>query len=97
MAKAKAKRTQSENKPAEIPISAEDKIARLLGLLLIKDIKNQGDQLVQLEKAGFKITDIAAMLGISGNQVSVVSYQVKKAASKKAASKKAASKKAKSK
>lgn len=84
---AKVKSTQSESEPSETSISSEEKIARLLGLLLIKDTKKQEDQVVQLMRAGFRGNDVAEMLGISRNQVSVITYNLRRKSGGKGKSK----------
>lgn len=59
-------------------ISADDKIARLLGLLLVKDIKNKTDQVLKLRSVGFEVFEVAAMLGITENHVKVADHAARK-------------------
>ncbi len=58
--------------------SYETRLTNLLALLLVKDMKNQGDQIAWLSRAGFKAGEIAGLLGTTSNTVSVVLYQQKK-------------------
>jgi hypothetical protein len=71
VAKAVARKHPSA-KSAALPV--EVRIARLLGLLLIRDVKEKGEQVLLLKAAGFEVSEIADMLGISANHVSVVAY-----------------------
>lgn len=80
---AKAKQSV-ESEPAPIdPGAMYQRIANVLALLLVKDLKNQGDQIALLNRAGFKTGEIAAMLGAANNTVSVTLYQQKKPKKKK--------------
>ncbi len=63
--------------PAET-VSAEDKIARLLGLLVVKDFENNTAKVALLRSVGFQNAEIAAMLNVSENQVAVALYQGRK-------------------
>jgi DNA-directed RNA polymerase specialized sigma24 family protein len=58
--------------------SALDKIARLLGMLLVKDIKSRTQQVPLLRSAGFSISEIADMLGIAENHVRVADHHGRK-------------------
>lgn len=73
-----AKRKKSPHAAAEVPrahvVGAEEKIARLLGMLLVKDIKNKNDQVPLLRRAGFDVSEVADMLGISANHVMVADH-----------------------
>jgi hypothetical protein len=55
----------------------EARLTNLLGLLLVKDMKNQGDQIAWLNRVGFKSSEIASLLGTTTNSVSVALYQQK--------------------
>jgi DNA-directed RNA polymerase specialized sigma24 family protein len=59
------------------PVSAQDKIARMLGILAVKDKAEPADQVVLLQGAGFEKAEIASMLGISENNVSVINYRLR--------------------
>jgi DNA-directed RNA polymerase specialized sigma24 family protein len=59
------------------PLSAHDKIARLLGLLAVKDKPEPAEQVVLLQGAGFQQAEIASMLGITENNISVINYRLR--------------------
>lgn len=59
------------------PVSAQDKIARMLGILAVKDKTEPADQVVLLQGAGFEKAEIASMLGISENNVNVINYRLR--------------------
>jgi hypothetical protein len=59
-------------------VSSYDKIARLLGLLAIKELKQQSEKIALLRAAGFEPSEVSTMLGISNNQVSVVMYKARR-------------------
>jgi hypothetical protein len=63
--------------------SFETRLTNLLALLLVKDMRGQGDQIAVLNRAGFKAGEIAALLGTTNNTVSVALYQQKKPKKKK--------------
>ncbi len=52
-------------------VSAEEKIARLLAMLLVRDIKNKTDQVPLLRRAGFDVAEVADILSMSANHVKV--------------------------
>lgn len=64
-------------------VSAEERIARLLGILAVKDLSGSTEKVVRLRAIGFQPSDIASMLGISENAVAVASYQARKQQGKK--------------
>lgn len=63
---------------ANEPIPAEEKIARLLGLLLVKEMEQRTDQVTLLRAVGFQISEVASMLGITENNVKVASHHGRK-------------------
>jgi DNA-directed RNA polymerase specialized sigma24 family protein len=71
MPKGKGGKTSAE------PVSAQDKIARMLGILAVKDETEAADQVVLLQGAGFEQAEIASMLGISENNISVITYRLR--------------------
>ena len=77
MAAAKRKERTSKNaaERGERTVSSEEKIARLLGLLLVKDITQQNEKVPLLRTAGFSVGEVAEILRMDENQVSVVDYQ----------------------
>lgn len=56
----------------------ESRLTSLLALLLVKDMRSQGEQIAVLNRAGFKAGEIASLLGTTSNSVSVALYQQKK-------------------
>lgn len=59
------------------PVSAHDKIARMLGIIAVKDKAEPTDQVVLLQGAGFEQAEIASMLGITENNISVINYRLR--------------------
>jgi DNA-directed RNA polymerase specialized sigma24 family protein len=55
-------------------VSAEEKIARLLGLMVVKDIEKKTDQVPLLRRAGFGVSEVADMLGMTENHVKVADH-----------------------
>jgi hypothetical protein len=73
---AKRKKVDVDGPARGVP--AEEKIARLLGLLLVKDSKNASDQVTLLRRAGFEVSDVAAMLNMTENHVRVADHHGRK-------------------
>lgn len=59
------------------PVSAQEKIARLLGIIAVKDKTDPPDQVVLLQAAGFETAEIALMLGITENNINVINYRLR--------------------
>lgn len=59
-------------------IPADEKIARLLAILLVKDIKKKTDQVPLLRMVGFGVSEVADMLGMTENHVKVADHRAKK-------------------
>lgn len=59
-------------------LSAHDKIARMLGILAAQNLKGKHEQVSMLRSAGFEIGEVAEMLNISSNVVSVFAHEAKK-------------------
>jgi DNA-directed RNA polymerase specialized sigma24 family protein len=74
MAQRKVKRERADGEVSGKRIAAEEKIARLLGLLLVKDIKRQTDKVPILRRAGFEVAEVAEMLGLTENHVRVADH-----------------------
>jgi inorganic pyrophosphatase len=72
---ANEKRGDSE---ATEPLSAHDKIARLLGILAVKDKTDSADKVVMLQGAGFGAAEISAMLDITRNAVDQINSRRRK-------------------
>lgn len=58
-------------------VGADEKIARLLALLLTKGMKNS-DSVPMLRRAGFDVAEVADMLGMTENNVRVTDHQGRK-------------------
>lgn len=63
---------------ANLKVSAEEKIARLLGLLFVKDIKKKTDQVPILRSVGFQISEVADLLNMTENHVRVADHTGRK-------------------
>jgi transposase len=54
-----------------------DRIARLLGLLVTKDIDDKAEQALALHRAGFSETEITKMLGVGDSYLRGVKHRRK--------------------
>ena len=59
----KARRNANTAGEAIGPKSAEEKIARLLAMLVVKDVESDVDRVPMLRAAGFNTAEIAEILG----------------------------------
>jgi len=59
------------------PVSAQDKIARMLGIIAVRDKTEPADQVVLLQGAGFETAEIASMLGITENNIGVINFRLR--------------------
>ncbi len=59
-------------------VSADEKIARLFGLLLVKDVKKKTDQVPLLRRVGFEVSEVANMLNMTENHVKVADHHDRK-------------------
>lgn len=59
-------------------VSPMEKIARLLGMLLVKDVTKKTDQVPLLRSAGFSVSEVADMLGMAENHVRVADHHGRK-------------------
>jgi DNA-directed RNA polymerase specialized sigma24 family protein len=59
-------------------ITALDKIARLLGAIAVKEMEQKADQVVFLRRVGFSVAEVASILGMTENHVSVATLAGKK-------------------
>lgn len=57
---------------------SSSRVERLLGLLLIQQMKTQRDKIVQLNVAGFTNTEVADLLQTTTGVVSQVLYEARK-------------------
>ena len=81
-------KSRDNNTPLDSGIvEALDKIARVLGLLVVKDLEDKTAQVVMLRSAGFDVADIAAMLRMTENHVRVASHLGRKTKLKKKSAK----------
>jgi DNA-directed RNA polymerase specialized sigma24 family protein len=60
------------------PISPEEKIARSLGLLLVREMEQKTEQVTLLRAIGFEVSEVAAMLRMTENHVNVAAHQGRK-------------------
>ena len=70
----------SKRNPAKQPASvpADEKIARLLGMLFVRDLEQKTEQVTVLRSIGFEVAEVAAMLGITENHVKVAAHHGRK-------------------
>jgi DNA-directed RNA polymerase specialized sigma24 family protein len=73
---------KAANQPRE-SVPAEEKIARLLGMLLVKDMEQKTEQVTLLRSIGFEVAEVAAMLGMTENHVNVAAHHGRKNLGKK--------------
>lgn len=66
------------------PLRPEEKIARMLGILALQNLKGRPEQASMLRSGGFTHKEIAEMLDTSENGVSVLLYTAKQKKEKKA-------------
>jgi hypothetical protein len=78
MAPQKRKPAAAGNDNGRKRVSAEEKIARLLGLFVVKDIKKKTDQVPLLRRVGFEVSEVADMLGMTENHVKVADHHGRK-------------------
>jgi|GEM_PF-1751377 len=71
---AKRRRSPAAEGAGPRGVSAEEKIARLLGLLFVKDIKKKTDQVPLLRRIGFEVSEVANMLNMTENHVKVADH-----------------------
>jgi hypothetical protein len=56
---------KAKNRDADSRVPAEEKIARLLAVLVIKDVKTVNEKAAALRAGGFDIAETAELLGVS--------------------------------
>lgn len=83
----RARATAAEGQQQGTP--ALDKIAALLGLLVVKDMETD-DASVRLGNVGFSDREIAALIGVSDGYVRLARFRSKKKGTRKPRKKKAA-------
>ena len=72
------KRKPAAESTHSLRIPADEKIARLLAMLLVRDIKKKTDQVPLLRTVGFGVSEVADMLGMTENHVKVADHRAKK-------------------
>ncbi len=77
MADASKKKLVRQAKSTE-EVSSEEKIARLLGLLTVKDLEQKTEQVALLRAVGFQVSEVASMLGMSENHLNVATHHGRK-------------------
>jgi hypothetical protein len=78
MSKRKRKPAAAADASPKVRVSADEKIARLLALLLVKDIKTTTDQVPLLRCAGFEVSEVAQLLNMTENHVRVADHTGRK-------------------
>lgn len=79
---------KSGNSSAAIEtLSAEDKIARILGILAVKDVPDSADKVVMLQGAGFGSPEISSMLDITRNAIDLINFRRRQRGKKKSGKK----------
>jgi DNA-directed RNA polymerase specialized sigma24 family protein len=56
------------------PVSSNEKIARLLAVLATKEIQQAAERVTLLRAVGFTVQEVASILGMSENHVSVATH-----------------------
>jgi len=74
---------KSGNSSATETLSAEDKIARILGILAVKDVVDSADKVVMLQGAGFGSGEISSMLDITRNTIDLINFKRRQRVKKK--------------
>lgn len=69
--------------PNQNVIAAEEKIANLLAMLLVKDLK-QSDAIMKLSRSGFSDDEVAKLLVTSTGNIAQTRYMATKVKAKKA-------------
>jgi DNA-directed RNA polymerase specialized sigma24 family protein len=80
-----AKKKSAKASKVSETVPAEEKIARALGLLLVRNMEQKTEQVTLLRSIGFEVADVAAMLGITENHVNQAAFQGRKKNRKKSA------------
>jgi DNA-directed RNA polymerase specialized sigma24 family protein len=61
-----------------VSVSADEKIARLLGILATKDIEQINERVTILRAVGFSVSEVASILGMTENNVRVATHHGRK-------------------
>ncbi len=81
--KAKGGKGSNRHSAATEPVSAHEKIARLLGVLATKDLEQIPERVVLLRAVGFEVSEVASILGMTVNHVRVAAHLGRKKQKKK--------------
>jgi DNA-directed RNA polymerase specialized sigma24 family protein len=65
-------------------VSAEEKTARLLALMVVREIEGNNERIRILRAAGFRVAEVASLLGITENAIAIVEHRARKAKPKNA-------------
>jgi DNA-directed RNA polymerase specialized sigma24 family protein len=77
---AKRKRTAARaNSASDTTVTSEEKIARLFGLLAVRDIESSSEKVCLLRLAGFRTSEVATLLNVTENVVRVAEHRSRKA------------------
>jgi hypothetical protein len=82
MARKVARRARADGAESEQGTPALDKIAALLGLLVVKDMETD-DASVRLGNVGFSDREIAALIGVTDGYVRLARFRAKKKGGRK--------------
>ncbi|MGB8226361.1 MAG: hypothetical protein WCE45_05780 [Sedimentisphaerales bacterium] len=88
MAPGKRNPAADGNSEAENGLPAAEKIARLLALIVTKDMESE-DAALKLDSVGFSAREISNLLGVGPNYVNVAKHRKKAGGAKKARKQKA--------
>jgi hypothetical protein len=83
------RRGKARSQEPEATVPADEKIARLLAMLLVRDMDTE-EAALKLDGVGFGSRDITAMLGVSSNYVANAKYKKRRASKKRSARKRVA-------
>lgn len=59
-------------------VAADEKIARLLALLVVRDVEQPADKIRALKAAGFGVSQMAPILGMTENAINVALHRARK-------------------
>lgn len=85
MSRRRSRRSPAPDAGAE-GFPAEEKIARLLALMVVRDMETE-DAALKLDDVGFDAHEISLLLGVGSNYLNVAKHRKKKGGAKKKAKK----------
>ena len=86
-AQAKSGKSHKETQAID-SVSSNEKIARLLAVIATKDIQQAPERVTLLRAIGFTVPEVASILGMSENHVSVATHLGRNKAKRKESQKK---------